>query len=171
VDLFQYVYLTEAKTLHKWQIIVRSQNAPSWLRRQRSHSRYLIMRPPARHQEGTDWSLHSVFCLHSEVLNSDDKYHCCRDGWSNEKLSTNLRENCSLFPLLYQAKQAHGIIMSVPVSVSTKERLTTDAFSPHLAKTWYPSMSQMYESLAPLTLKHGNLVWQQIFGGMQLLFM
>jgi hypothetical protein len=85
-------------------------------------------------------------------------------------VSTNLREPFSLFLLLYKAKQARDIIMFVPVSVSTKERLTTDAFSPHLAKTRYPEMSQMYESLAPLTLKHGNLVWKQIFGGMQLLF-
>jgi len=28
----------------------------------------------------------------------------------------------------------------------------------------------MYESLAPLTLKHGNLVRQQIWGCMRLLF-
>ena len=45
-------------------------------------------------------------------------------------MSTNLREPFSLFLLLYKATQTHGNIMSVPVSVSTKERLTTDEFSP-----------------------------------------
>jgi hypothetical protein len=145
MDLFQYVYLTQAKTLHKWQthcpvrkrpivttevVVTLTTSCHASTPRERGSA-------PRRH---TDWSLH---CLISKVLNSDDKYRCCGDGWSNEKVYINLRETFSLFMLLNKAKRLVVLLCLFAYPFALKNVWPSDSFSPHLARTRHPSMFQM----------------------------